>query len=257
MENPSAEQVVEANNPAAGPTADQSGETSPDTLREEPNPSEESTRQEKEYVPYDKFRETNRKLKDAERLIEVLTTPVTTPSAPAQSSPAMGIPPQFLDEEGNLVDFFGYNQWSAEQAASRALHNFQTEQEKKEQFRRFEQSEREELYQTFPGVKDDPETMEMIESMKKGSLLRGQLVSLTDVASKYFKNLEKAAKQGKDEVIKTRTIQESAVPQPTVKPDASTQEAADIQSRMESPDPRVREKARLEYLIRLNKKEKK
>lgn len=251
-QTPSAETTSEATTPVAGPTTEPSGEQLSETLREEPNHSEDAERQ--ETVPYQKFREKNAELQQAKRLIEQLTSGGQAyPSAPAQPVPNTGIPSQFLDEEGNIVDFLGYNQWSQSMAAEIAVERALNKVEQTNQLRQFEATERQELLDSFPQVKEDPELMDMIESMKKGSLLRGELVSLKDVAAKYFKNLEKVAKKAKDEVVVTRQIQETAIPQPTAKVSQDEQDMSDLQARLESKDPKVREQARIEYLIRLNK----
>lgn len=249
-------QEGEDNSQVAEPTTETTTETPEEEVREDSNPSNGKP----ENVPYDTFAEERRKnreykekLSEYERVIGSMATPKEEPTqtgTPPQPSEDGRVPDEFILDDGT-VDINRYTNWikssipDPQKISEAVVERINRENTLKEMNRKEESA----LYEKYPDVKGDTERRNLVEAIRNQSLLEGKYMSRVEAAEKLFGMTSKASADTRKQMQETREIQANSSAPPTpAKVDGNTAAAAQLKERLESQDPSVREKARLELL---------
>lgn len=243
-----AESIGEETPQVSGPDTEETIAESTETLSEEPKtpPVEKQ-----DTVPYEKFAETRRELQELRQL--VMSQRQETPQTPPATE-EVAVPRQYILEDGSL-DLPGYTSWLtknvSEKAAASAEERVAKRLDFEKQNSKHEQREEEDLFREYPELKGDAKRIKLVKALKNQALLEGQYVPLVEAAKDVAGLTNDAVEKAKKSLTETRTIQQNAAaPQASAKVNAQDAANADLRARMESPNSRVREEARREWLLR-------
>lgn len=244
----------EGTTPAAEPTAEPTTEAPEEEVREDSNPSNGKP----ETVPYDTFAETRRenreykqKIAEYERVLGGAGGAISPAPGRTVEPPQSGnnrVPDEFILEDGS-VDIHRYTDWirSGIPDPNKISDAVVEKINRQNTLREMNQREETELFGAYPDVQNDPEKRRLVEAVRNQSLIDGEYISRKQAADMVFGLANAAAANARKQVTETREIQaNNAAPPAPAKVDEKAAAAADLQRRLEDPNPSVREAARLE-----------
>lgn len=246
MENEETPALIEGdgNTPAEQPTAEPTTEAIASPVSEDVNPVSKAPKT----VPYEKFAETRRELKELKNLVNQRLPQ----SQPQGATPAGNELDGFVSEDGS-VDIAGYTNWMRGQmpTADQVAEAVDRRQSQRELLRK----EESELYEARPELKGDKERLDIIEAIRTKYMIdNDEYMSKTEAANRFFDLTGNVAKEARKSATENHTIQANAAPAPaTGKVDNAAVEEANLKEAMNSPDEEVRKAARIKWLQNRNK----
>lgn len=248
----SADVTGEVNTQVAGPTTEPNQPSEPQTLSEEPKTPQASV----DTVPYDKFAEARRELREYKQRLAMYETGQTQTVAPSTGE---SIPQDFITEDGE-VDVNKYTKWIKSQIpdVSSITSNIVGELEKREQMKAMRAKEENEFSEKAPDIAGDPELREMAEALKNHYLLKGEYITLAEAGSLLKSKTSAKVAQARKALEETREIQSAATSAPKgANVDENAQKIQELMSVIQnSTDQNAKSQARkalLEYRLRNQK----